>query len=101
LEEKSVFQGGFVLSLLDIVLVTLYFPLVHQVEIKGVAAFPPNVAPFLSAASRMPEAVIISVVFAIYVIWDSANLILRGLRKQTDVLTGQIGSRLSTARSVS
>lgn len=76
-EEKSIFQAGFVLSLLDIALVTLYFVLVHQVEIEGVAAFPPKEDPTLAAPSGVAETVIVSAVFAIYAVWDGASYLLK------------------------
>lgn len=69
-EEASIFQGGFVLSLLDICLVGLYFLLVHQVEITGVAAFPPSKSPTITAPGANAETWIILVVFAIYAVWD-------------------------------
>jgi hypothetical protein len=74
IEEASVFQGGFILSILDIVLVTLYFLLVHQVEVVGVAAFPPNAKPKLTDPSARSETWIILVVFAFYAAWDALSL---------------------------
>jgi hypothetical protein len=74
-EEASVFQGGFVLSLLDILLVTLYFLLVHQAEVKGVAAFPPKDRPEILPPSAAAETWIILIVFLIYVVWDTLSYI--------------------------
>lgn len=70
-DEASVFQVGFLLSILDIVLVTLYFLLVHQVEIEGVAAFPLKTKPTITEPSAMSEVWIILTIFVIYALWDS------------------------------
>jgi hypothetical protein len=64
-EEASIFQGGYVLSLLDITLVGLYFLLVHQVEMSGVAAFPPKETPQVTSASALAEAWVLLLVFVI------------------------------------
>lgn len=79
-EEASVFQVGFALSILDIVLVTLYFVLVHQIELKGVSAFPPTSDPTLSEPGAKAEAWIILVVFLIYSVWDTIRLIFREVK---------------------
>ncbi len=71
-DEASIFQGGYILSLLDILLVGLYFLLVHQVEMSGVAAFPPlpNAPSSVTAANARPEIWIIGLVYLIYFVWD-------------------------------
>ena len=69
-EEASVFQMGYILSVLDIILVGLYFLLVHQVELTNVGAFPADKTPVLTAPSSYPETIIILIVFVIYAIWD-------------------------------
>src|SRR5262249_18394873 len=74
-EEASVFQGGFILSILDILLVTLYFLLVHQVEMAGVAPFLPKPPPSLTEPSATAETWIILIVFCIYVGWDWLSLL--------------------------
>lgn len=80
IEEASVFQVGFVLSILDIVLVTLYFLLVHQVEIEGVAAFPPKMKPTITDPSAKSETWIMIIVFAIYFVWDTIRLIFEEVK---------------------
>jgi hypothetical protein len=69
-EEASVFQMGYILSVLDIILVGLYFILVHQVELTDVGAFPTEKTPKLTEPSSYPETVIILIVFSIYALWD-------------------------------
>jgi hypothetical protein len=79
-EEASVFQLGFVLSILDILLVTMYFLLVHKVELEGVAAFPPSPGPRLTTASATAEACIITAVYFTYALWDLARWFFREVK---------------------
>jgi len=73
-DEASIFQGSFVLSVLDIVLVGLYFLLVHQVEMDNVTAFPSvDKPPKLIRPSASPESWTILIIFGIYAVWDSAS----------------------------
>lgn len=77
-DEASIFQGGFVLSLLDILLVALYFLLVHQVEMSGVAAFPPppESPSKLTPPNARPEIWIIGLVYLIYFVWDHIDRVV-------------------------
>jgi hypothetical protein len=77
-DEASIFQGGFFLSLLDILLVGLYFLLIHKVEMSGVAAFPPppETPSKVTTPNARPEIWIIGLIYLIYLLWDIADRIV-------------------------
>lgn len=72
-ENDSIFQWSYLLSVLDIILVGLYFLLVHQVELLNVTAFPTssdNSKLVIIDPSSRPEAIIIFIIFVLYLAWD-------------------------------
>src|SRR6266487_2249411 len=67
----SVFGGAFLGLLLDVMLVVLYFMVVQTAESAKEAPMPtkPDAA-VLSPASAVPEARLLSIIFAFYAFWD-------------------------------
>ena len=77
-EEASIFQWAYFLSVVDIILVGLYFLLVHQVEVANVNAFPSAQVPEITRPSARPETVIVLIVFVVYAVWDSTSSFAEG-----------------------
>ena len=81
----SLVSWEFLEMLLDVILVTIYFILVHLSEIPTLAAdAPPGSMPTI-AVSLIPEAVCVPCVFVLYLIWD----VISKLPSRIDRKTGK------------